>query len=328
MIFINIIISLCFFSCTEPNHQKELDIIDFTLSVADPPEGGYQFASPIIEVEPFTEVNLCYYGTYNGPTVGVNYMTPFAPAGITHHASLMAVYDDEFEDGALIDCIEQGDNNMPIYSPLFEAVGIQADGGEPFEIDPFGGLNWIDVPEGIAFKLESGQRWVLDLHFINTHEQRAIVNSAFNVGIIPEIDVVYWASTLQFDAGPIELQPGRVQDSFSCPFENEFTILSIMGHMHSFGSYYGVEWNMLDQTEELVYSVDNWTPAYKDYPKITYYEPGEIIVQPQDSFKTYCDWNNTSQNVITSPGEMCTTVIVAYPMEKPMTCVRGNYVDY
>ena len=310
------------------NLDQELGVLDMTLDLADPPEGGYQFASPEIVVDPYSEVNLCYYGTYEGPTVGVNFMTPFAPDGITHHASLMAIYDDEYEDGELIDCLAQGENNMPIYSPLFEAVGLDTVGGEPFETDPFGGLNWIDVPEGVAFKLETGQRWALDLHYINTTEQTALVNTGFNVGTVPEEEVEHWASTLQFDAGLIDLEPGSSWESFQCPWEDDFTVLSIMGHMHDFGSYYGVDWNKLDGTDELVYSVDEWTADHKDYPKITYYEPGDIVVQQGEEFTTHCEWFNPTDEVLPNPAEMCTTVIVAYPMEKPLTCIRGEYIDY
>ena len=89
-----------------------------------------------------------------------------------------------------------------------------------------------------------------------------------------------------------------------------------MGHMHDFGSYYGVDWNKSDGTDELVYSVEEWTvDQVEDYPKITYYEPGDIVVQPGDEFTTHCEWYNPTDEVLPNPAEMCTTVIVAYPME-------------
>lgn len=328
---VNIYLSVMIIGCSDPDKgRQESDgsgIMDLTLDLVDPPADGYQFASPTIEVGAFTEVNLCYYGTYTGPTVGVNFMTPFAPENITHHASLMAIYDDTYEDGELINCLDQGANNMPIYSPLFEAVGIESIGGEPFETDPFGGLNWIDVPDGVAFKLETGQRWALDLHYINTSEKRALVNTGFNIGTIPEESVEHWASTLQFDGGLIDLIPGDSELSFSCPWEEDYSILSIMGHMHDFGTYYGVEWNT-PEGDGMVYEVEEWTADHKDYPKISYYPPGDIDVIAGDEFTTYCEWNNPTDEVLPNPAEMCTTVMVAYPMDKPLTCIQGEYVDY
>lgn len=330
----NTIFWLISFGCTDPdkveapNFENESGLLDLSLDIPSPPEPGYQFGSPIIELDPYSEVNLCFYGTYEGPTVGVNFMTPFAPDDITHHAILMAIYDDEYEDGELIDCLAQGEDNMPVYSPLFEAVGLDTEGGEPWETDPYGGLNWIDVPEGVAFKLESGQRWALDLHYINTSEKTALVNTAFNVGTIPEEEVVHWAGPLNFDAGIINLEPGTTADIFDCPWEEELTVLSIMGHMHEFGSYYGVDWKKADGNDELVYTVDEWTADFKDYPKITYIEPGDIVVSPGDSFTTHCEWYNPTDGVLSNPAEMCTTVVVAYPIEKPLTCIQGEYIDY
>ena len=155
-----------------------------------------------------------------------------------------------------------------------------------------------------------------------------LVNTGFNVGTIPEEEVVHWASTLQFDGGLIDLEPGDSDMSFDCPWEEDFTVLSIMGHMHDFGTYYGVEWNKNNGSDELVYEVQDWTPDHKDYPKITYYNPGAIDVKAGEKFTTHCEWNNPTDEVLPNPAEMCTTVIVAYPMEKPLTCVQGEYIDY
>ena len=177
----------------------------------------------------------------------------------------MAIYDDEYEDGELIDCLAQGEDNMPIYSPLFEAVGLDTVGGEPFETDPFGGLNWIDVPEGVAFKLENGQRWALDLHYINTSEQTALVNTGFNVGTIPEEEVEHWASTLQFDAGLIDLN--LVTLDLSNVLGRQITVLSIMGHMHDLAAtMVSIGTSLMEQMSGLF--LEEWTVDHKDYPSL------------------------------------------------------------
>ena len=222
----------------------------------------------------------------------------------------------------------QGIGNMPVYSPLFEAVGIEMSGGVPPATDPFGGLNWIDVPEGIAFPLQRGQRWVLDLHYINPSDKPMLVNTGFNVGTIPENEVTAWASTLQFDAGAIDLPPGDSEVSFRCPWEEDLTVLSIMGHMHEFGTYYRVDWNKENGDVEQVYEVPEWTTEHKEWPQLTYHAPGTMEVKAGEEFTTVCKWNNPTDAVLPYPAEMCTTLVVVYPLTKPLTCVLGTYEDY
>ena len=316
-------------ACHGMNHkqvqdvQPESDYVDYRFELPDPPAGGTQFASSVIEIPPHSEVSLCYFGTYIGPTAGVNFMTPYSSVNVTHHVLLMAVYDDSYADGDIIDCLEGGEGGMEAYTPLFDAVGFDTVGGEPFEIEPYDGMNWINLPEGVAFKLESGQRWALQLHFINTEEKPALVNSGVNIGLLPEAEVENWASTVHFHGEDFNLQPGSSDKIFDCDWQEELSVLSLMGHMHNYGTYYGIEWNRLNGEQDVIYEVDEWQGAFRDYPKLVSFEPGELTVKPGESFRTHCAWHNPTDEVLQHPTEMCTTGIVAFPLERPILCVEG-----
>lgn len=319
-------------ACQDPAASNPQDTdtesayVDYSIELPEPPEGGYQVASTVLEIPPLSEVSLCVFGTYDGPTTGVNYMTPFSPAGITHHALLMAVNDDTYADGEVIDCLDRDETGMAAYTPLFDAVGFDTVGGEPFEIDPYGGLNWINLPEGVAFRMASGQRWALELHYINVEDRPALVNSGFNLGLVAEEDVEGWASTVHLHAQDLDLQPGYSEKIFDCEWLEEVSILSVMGHMHNYGAYYGVEWNKEDGQTERIYEVPEWQPSFRDYPKLLSFEPGELVVKPGESFRTHCAWENPTDDVLAHPAEMCTTGLVAYPLENPILCVEGQRI--
>ena len=284
------------------------------------------FSSPIIEVPPYTEVNLCYFGTYTGPDLGVfDYQEN--SSSVTHHLSLMGVYDYVYRDGSVVDCLMQGTEEVPVYSPLFEAVGFDSPGGEPSQSDD-DSTETSKMPDKTAFPLFNGQRWALDLHYINTYDKPVHVNTNFFAFTKPYEEIDNWLGTLQFDSAPFELPVGQSEVAFDCPFLEDITVVSTQGHMHEFGTYFRVDWNKSDGTVETVYEVDAWNPGFKDYPHIRSYDPGTFEVKEGDTLTTYCGFDNPYDEPLPYPAEMCTTLVIGYDILHPVTCVNGDYFDY
>lgn len=290
---------------------------DLTEDFPDPPEGGLAIRSPVMEIPPYSEVLLCYFGTYEGPTVGVDFMQPLQ-SDYSHHNQLKAVRDEVYADGELIDCAIN--DSMAEYAPIFEAVGLEAT-RESAE------GNWLNLPDGIAMKLEGGQRWTLDMHYINPTGDWLLVNNGVNLGVMDLEEVDAWAGAMQFDAGPIEIDAGADhQEQFDCVFESDAHILSLMGHMHSRGTHYRID-HRADVGLDTVYDLEWIGGEHPYYPMITSYDPGEFPVAEGDSLQTTCDWTNTDDHDLVFPEEMCTTIVVMYPLEPPRTCIRGQYQD-
>lgn len=297
----------------------ESQYLDLTKDFPPAPPGGIEIRTPDFEVPPYTELLKCYYGTYTGPTVGVRFMQPLQADQYSHHNQLKTVPDDEdWPDGTLVDCDELGD--MSKYVPLFEAVGIEAS-SETAE------GNWLDLPEGVAMRFESGQKWVLDIHYINTSDKTLLVNNGVNLDYIPEDEVEQWAASIQFDAGMPDIPPGEAVDTtFRCPFPNDGHVLSMLGHMHARGTRYVVDKVLEDGGLERVYEVPEWDGGYHPYyPVIENWSPGTYAVQQGEELETTCSWYNYTDTHLGFPEEMCTTVIVMYPLERPLLCVNGEY---
>ena len=128
---------------------------------------------------PFEEVFWCYYGTYTGEKVGVNFVQPFTSA-YNHHTFIQAAQEGDPADGELVDCSDY--SGMEKTAPLFDISGnsLTADG------------NYLQLPEGVAITLNSGQRWLIEAHFVNPTAETLLVNVAFNVGVVPEDEVETW----------------------------------------------------------------------------------------------------------------------------------------
>ncbi|MEE2829826.1 MAG: hypothetical protein VX498_11615 [Myxococcota bacterium] len=297
-----------------PGEPNEWDCIDMREDWGVVGEDQYQILVPTMVVEPWQEIFYCYYGTYEGPDVGVVGLRPEISGGLLHHSLLKRVDDNEFEDGALFDCSSE-EFQFPPKPTLFEYVGPPGD-------DP---RQWIHLPDGIGFKLEQGQRWLAEAHYVNPSDERYCFNTAFDMETIPAEEVVGYAGTYNLDAGGFELPPGETSsESFGCAWPNDLEILSLGGHMHGYGASYTVDWHNEAGEVERVYNIPDWLPSYRYESPITNWSVGEVSVSAGDVFETTCTWFNDSDHPLSFPDEMCTTFGVAYPLETSFHCDAGD----
>jgi len=301
-----------------PEYDPEL-YLDLRKDYPDPPDGGVAIRSSVFEVPPYSEIIYCYFGTYDGPTVGVNFYQPLEAEMYSHHNQLKTTPVQKPE-GSLEDCFYL-DASMSEFVPIFEAVGIDAIEGATG--------NWLNLPEGIAVRMEENKHYVLDMHYINTTDKTLVVQNGANIGTIPEEEVEFFAGSGQFDSGPPEITPGEYTYSFDCEWKQDATILSLSSHMHGIGTEFYVDVVRKNGDIERVHSVPEWDQAVHPYfPVIDSFENGSFTVEEGDIFRTSCTWYNPTDEVIGFPAEMCTTAVVAYPLDEPISCIDGIYRNH
>lgn len=293
------------------------DVLDVREDFPDAPQPGHEIRAPSFEVPPYSEVFWCYYGTYTGPTVGVTWFQPLQSNQYSHHNLLRNVTDGGLPDGTMIECPATG--SMYDYAPLFEGVGI-----EPGE----SATNWLEMPDGVAIQFMEGQKWVLDMHYVNPTDKTLIVQNGVNMGTVAVEDVEHWAAPVRMDGGIVELPSGEATTvAFDCEWPSDVTVLSLGGHMHEHGTSYEVDHVRSDGSIERIYNVDPWDEEYRDFPLLENWGVGELEVAAGESFRTYCNWFNATEELLTYPDEMCTTFVVAYPLDTALSCVLGEYTD-
>jgi hypothetical protein len=289
-----------------------VECVDHRVEWGSPSGAEYFIEVPTMVVPPGEEILFCYYGTYEGEDSGVVGFRPQEPEGFLHHTLLKRVSDDDYEDGHLMDC-SAPEFQWPPKPVLFESVGAGADG-------------WINLPEGIAFKLSTGQRWVADVHYINTSPDTICVNTAFYLDVVPESEVESYAAAFNLDAGGFELPPGEEStESFSCEWEQDLNILSLAGHMHEHGREFDILHHRQGGPPDSVYSVETWEADFQTGAPVTNFDFGELEVSSGDLFETVCTWFNGTDHSLSYPDEMCTTFGVAYPLDEPLFCDNGTF---
>jgi len=274
-----------------------------------------QIKLPCIEVPPSENSLHCYFGTYEGPSVGVNYLAPYQSEQ-SHHNQIMAIPDnDPRADGELHDCTDWED--VRGYEPMFENVGFaQVDTGEVSETP-----NWLELPEGFGFKLESGTRYMVEAHYINPTGDPIAVNDGMNLGFMPLEDVEEFVSTYHFDAG-IEIPPAVEHTAcMQCEVTRDTFLFSMNGHMHEWGKSFTVDLTR-DGATQRIYEIPQWESQWTDDPKdiIESWDVGEYQLQVGDQVEHCCTWVNPTESTLHFPEEMCTLLGVAYPLETPWKC--------
>jgi len=287
-------------------------------SIPDPPEGGYQIITPPLTLEPYSEVIWCYYGRWPGETVGVQSLTLY-PDVLSHHTLLKSVPDDDPAPDGLVDCTTPTDQ-MSSYAVLVEGYNEEANGSIWDE------SSWLVLPDGLGVRLKEGARWVVDAHFVNVTGNTVTTQVAVNMGIVPEESVDQWVGSWNHHGGQISVPPQSIHSqSSSCEWEQETSVIAIGGHMHGFGHSYRIDWtHASDGTTENIYDLPEWSLDFWTHPDVRLFPIGEIEVQPGDSFTSTCTWNNTTDEPLEFPIEMCTTFGVAVPLAEAFECFDGT----
>ena len=82
-----------------------------------------------------------------------------------------------------------------------------------------------------------------------------------------------------------------------------------------------------DGGSEVVFEVTDWTPEHKDFPPAVSLDVGELQVNPGDTLRTTCTYDNQTGEDLPYPAEMCSLEMVAMPLDRPLLCVDGWYIE-
>ncbi len=299
-------------ACVEPV-DEDAGSRDVTVEVPLAEDGRVIWDIPPFEIPPAQEIFMCFFGTWEGPTVGVNSLRVTHPELFHHHSLLKEATENDPPDGTLLDCTAASEQ-WPPRATLFEQVGASP---EPDE--------WVRLPEGVAFRLEEGQRWQADLHYVNTSTEPVMVNNVFDLGLIPMEEVEHIAGTINMDVGDLQLPPHEETSlTFACEMPREINVLALGAHMHSLGRSFVVRHWRDGEDLGLPLDVQEWEPEFRFVPPGREFAPGELTLLPGDVLEPTCTWFNPFDETVAFPEEMCTTFGVGYPIENSFHCDGGG----
>jgi len=257
-----------------------------------------------VTLPPYSETFWCYIQEVEEAT-GITGSRELPHSEFLHHQLVKAVPEGlEALDGEVFDCRQQSwyETAQVILSPLaFDR----------------------DFPDGVAYVMEEGERYLVDSHWINPTDEEQTESVGIEFDLVPreEVDLEVGSFFLDLAASQVDLPPGISSLSFNCPVPSELNVLQLLPHMHGYGQEFAFGLQREDAEEELVFEVSDWESYYQYQPPIFPYPDGSLVFHAGEQMRTQCTWNNPGSDHIVSPAEMCTTIGIAYPMEESLFCL-------
>lgn len=291
---------------------SDAEATDLRVTEADLPalaDDQFVWWGPEVVVQPYEDVMYCVWGTYEGEDVGLTgFEVIQSPFG--HHLQLMGTTASAVDhpDGEVADCTSTEALGMEDMEPMILQTASNT------SETTFG------MPEGMAVKLDGRQRWVLQSHWINASDEPVRLQDAAVFTSVPETSVEQWAAPLIANRQGFELPPGEATtETFDCTYDQDYTVLYLLGHMHEWGTSFSTDL-VTDQGTERLYDIPEWEATYRDAAPQQAYGDGELVIPAGATLRTTCNWFNDTDETITFPHEMCTTVTMVYPSLTPVIC--------
>lgn len=294
---------------------SDTGMVDIRIDPAVAEGADFVIQSPDYVIPPFTDVMWCYWGTWTEPTAGISYYEWEQSPNFGHHAMLNRSDDsiEDYPDGTIMDCtIPEGAAMAPVY-PLVQ--GTEA-------VAPSHGR--MILPEGKAVRIEQGQRWMLQSHYLNSSDRPMLVRDVSWGNLMPEEEVEAWVGGYTFNTTDFSLAPHQVSTAeFTCPWQKTINLLTMGSHMHEWGQSIHGEILRSDGSKELIYEQQEWQAEWRDAPQILYFEDGIPVTEGEELHGT-CVWNNDSDDVLEFPTEMCVLMGLAWPLDETLGCDAGT----
>lgn len=222
----------------------------------------------------------------------VHAFRPIAPLG-THH-TVLTLADPSAPEG-VFDCSAGTNGENMIYGS-----GV--------------GTNEETLPEGVAVRLEAGDKLLLNLHLFNTSPDPISGTSGTEIRRIDPADVQHEAANVL--AGPIDLNippQSTVTQTGYCTMPSDVTIFGVGPHMHQLGTHMTVT-TLTDAGEEVVHD-----EAYTFDDQLHYPMMPMLELSAGDQVKVECTYNNTTNQQVgwgdSSNAEMCFAGLALFPAD-------------
>jgi hypothetical protein len=299
---------------TDPGDDSEVEADDLRRDFPEATPDAVVFTTPDLIIPPYTDMEYCWVTTYHGPDVGLTGLRNYQSVN-GHHVVILGTTETErsLPDDTIWDCTTTESLGMANMEPIIVGGGLEyVDDG----VD-----NVFDLPPGMASEMESGQRIVVQSHYINPTDTPIRVKDQTQYLTMPVEDVQEWASVLALTDNSVNIPVGATDytTSFDCTIEDTYSLVYLGGHMHEWGKAFSLDRKRGDSVER-IYEVATWDPVYRDAPIINTYKPGEFMIEAGDTFTTTCTWYNDQDKALTWPHEMCVSFAMIHPSKVPVIC--------
>lgn len=181
------------------------------------------------------------------------------------------------------------------------------------------------LPTGVALHVEPGNQFVIQSHYINTSDEPITVmdmvdlyytDSAESPTLIDPMAIIY-------DDIAVPVGATGHSSTTECVLEEDLDVYMMLGHTHESGVLLEFERVPAGQTQaELLYRGTDGK-LMRENPEIKIYED-PLQFSAGDLLRLTCSWDNTTDEVLGWPQEMCVALMYYGPGEGWMVCNQDD----
>lgn len=264
--------------------------------VPDPPAGGAQLVTPTWKVDAGTESFTCFRIPFEVTEDMYVINSQVFQMDSGHHTF---VYFTEGDADDALDPEPHDCDGLDMTNVRVAASG-SADGSSFFIADDIA----LEIPKGAELWAQS--------HYINGSDQARTVQDVINLTLKPVDEIREIASTFaQLDltfALPPQQSTTRMVE---CHVQQEMYVPWFLPHMHEWGTSYKIE--VMGADGEMKYQTGGpWSEQFRNDFQVAELDE-HMLLTPEDTIRTTCEWFNSESEVMLFPQEMCVTFFPFYP---------------
>ncbi len=283
------------------------------------PVGGFTIELPAFELAPGEEKTPCWISSLDveGPSMFINAAALRTGPGM-HHGNV-TTRPATASDVGIRECGPEDPGGFG-----GEAADILAGGAVLFgSSTQFTGEEWRRFPDGMAYRVKAGFEIVFRMHYLNTTPEPLVVQPEYEWYTIAEEDLVEELAPFAWMLTNFEIPPRTLHEEVSeCVFEEPWTIVNAMPHMHALGTRFWVGHSGGPKDGEIFLESDGYDP---DEGVIFQWDPGVGMSQSDGAFWG-CEWDNTFDKPIVEgigDNEMCILFGYGYPAGSAYSALAG-----
>jgi hypothetical protein len=173
------------------------------------------------------------------------------------------------------------------------------------------------LPTDVVVRVPRGRQIVMQSHYINPTNAPIRVRDAITyrgpaAGRAVDIADPYAFNDGDFSIPPRTMGYGR---TLECTMDRDMNVVNLFGHAHEYATRLWIERAPAGSDRfEMLYNESGAGGRLQSNPPMRYYDRSNVLrLRAGDRVRVNCNWDNTSNNTLHFPQEMCAGVMYAYP---------------
>lgn len=169
------------------------------------------------------------------------------------------------------------------------------------------GVSAAKLPEGMAFNVPAGFALMSNTHYYNTSDEPMDAQSVVDVKFGDPKHRLPGAGSVAVNNDGFSVPAGSFGTSDAyCKATRKLSFFMWGNHMHEWGDHAFSEIIRADGRRELMSNDETWSPDKTFSPAWAGWDVSSpFVVNEGDTFHVQCNWNNTTNEPLTFPVEMC-----------------------